>query len=388
MITAQFNDAFLPVADGVVQGVKNYAMWLNRKYGDAYVIAPEFPGYKDNEEFQVIRVKSIPFLSRKPYRIGLPEISFEAKRKLLEAPIDIIHARSPFGVGNFALSIATEKKIPLVASFHTQYYYDIKDQVKSERLTKRLLKSIANFYEKADSVWTVNQKTAETLYSYGYKGDIDIIGNGIDFNVPEDYSEIRSSLGKYLEINEDEFVMLYVGQLVWHKNLKLICEALEKVKKSGKQFRMIFVGEGEAKDDLMNMVENLGIIDQTMFLGKISDRKKVLSIYARGDLFLFPSIYDTFGIVVREAAALSCPCIMIKGTNAAQGIEDLKNGFLSSDNSDSFSSDIIRIMDNRVLLKRVGETAAATLPESWESVVDRAHLKYEDVIRNFNKYKK
>jgi len=388
MITAQFNDAFLPTADGVVQGVKNYALWLNRKYGDAYVVAPEYPDYTDNEEFEVIRVKSIPYLSRKPYRIGLPEISFEAKRKLLEAPLDIIHARSPFGVGNFALQMAKEKNIPMVASFHTQYYYDIKEQVKSERLTRRVLKTITNFYEKADAVWTVNQKTAQTLKSYGYKGDIDIIGNGIDFNVPEDISEIRYSAGKSLEIAEDEFVMLYVGQLVWHKNLKLICDSLVKVKNAGYKFRMIFVGEGDAKEELVKMVETIGITRQTTFLGKISSREKVLSIYARGDLFLFPSLYDTFGIVVREAAALSCPCIMIKGSNVAQGIEDLKNGFLSSANSDSFSSIIIKIMNNEALLKRVGATAAATLPESWESVVDRAYLKYEDVIRQFNKGKK
>ncbi len=388
MITAQFNDAFLPVADGVVQGVKNYAFWLNRKYGQAYVVAPEFPGYTDNEEFEVIRVKSIPLFIKKPYRIGLPEISFDARKKILEAPLDIIHARSPFGVGNFALQIASEKNIPIVASFHSQYYYDIKDKVKSERLTRRLLKSVANFYEKADAVWTVNHKTAQTLYSYGYRGDIDIIGNGIDFDVPEDYTRIRDLAGKTLKITENEFVMLYVGQLVWHKNLKLICESLAKVKKAGYKFRMIFVGEGEAKNDLVKLVKTLGINEQTMFLGKISDREKVLSIYARGDLFLFPSMYDTFGIVVREAAALSCPCIMIKGANVAQGIEDLKNGFLSSDDSDSFSADIIKIMNNDTLLKKVGAVAAATLPESWESVVDRAYLKYEDVIRQFNKGKK
>ncbi len=219
MITAQFNDAFLPIADGVVQGIKNYAYWLNKKYGQAYVVAPEFPNYTDNEEFEVIRVKSIPLVIKKPYRIGLPEISFDARKKILEAPLDIIHARSPFGVGHFALQIASEKNIPIVASFHSQYYYDIKDKVKSERLTRRLLKAIANFYEKADAVWTVNQKTAQTLYSYGYKGDIDIIGNGIDFNVPEDYSQIRDLAGKTLRITENEFVMLYVGQLVWHKNL-------------------------------------------------------------------------------------------------------------------------------------------------------------------------
>ena len=123
MITAQFNDSFAPITDGVANGVKNYALWLNRKYGKAYVVTPEFPHYEDNEEFEVIRYASIPYLARKPYRIGLHGISFEARDKLRDIPLDLIHARSPFSSGAFAKQIAKEQNIPLIASFHSQYYY-------------------------------------------------------------------------------------------------------------------------------------------------------------------------------------------------------------------------------------------------------------------------
>ena len=385
MITAQFNDSFPPIADGVANGVKNYTLWLNRKYGKSYAVVPEFPGYTDHEEFEVIRFKSIPLLSRKPYRIGLHDISFEARKRIMDLPLDIIHVRSPFSAGQFASQIASAKDIPLIASFHSQYYFDIKDKVKSEKITMNLLKSIARFYEKADAVWTVNQKTAGTLRSYGYNGVIDVIGNGIDFEPPTDYEALRKSVNKKFNIGENEFVMLYVGQLVWHKNLRFIAEGLQRVKKSGKLFKMIFVGEGPAKKELKDLVLELGLEEQTIFTGIINDRAMIMSIYARGDLFLFPSIYDTFGIVVREAAALSCPCLMIEGTNAAHGIIDLENGFLCSNDNKSFASVIINVMDNPDLLNRIGASAAKTLPESWESVVDKAYVKYQGIIRDYSK---
>lgn len=384
MITAHFNDSFPPIADGVALGVKNYALWMNRKYGKAYVMVPEFPGYTDEEEFEVIRFKSVPLLFHKPYRIGLPNISFEARKRIMELPIDIIHARSPFASGFFAQQIAAEKKIPLIASFHSQYYFDIKAAVKSERLTIKLLDIIVKFYEKADVVWTVNEITAQTLKSYGYSGDIDIIENGIDFKIPDNYDEIRAKAGAKLKIGKNEFVMLYVGQMVWHKNLNMIAEGLAEVKKAGLRFKMIFVGEGDAEPELKKIVEDLGIKDNTIFLGKVTDRNDILSIYARGDLFLFPSVYDTFGIVVREAAELLCPCLLVEGTNAAHCITDLKNGFLCDNSVESFSSAIVKIISNPQMLKKAAEGAKAELPKSWESIVDKAYLKYTDIIRSFH----
>ncbi|MBN2883057.1 MAG: glycosyltransferase, partial [Clostridia bacterium] len=328
MITAHFNDSFAPITDGVAGGVKNYAYWLNKKYGKAYVVTPEFPGYEDREEFEVIRYASIPYLARKPYRIGLHGISFEARERLRNIPLDIIHARSPFSSGAFARQIAKEKNIPLVASFHSQYYYDIKEQIPSETITRGLLALVADFYMKADAVWTVSNKTASTLRSYGYTGEISVINNGTDMVMPENFEEVRQNTGEELGIGKDEFVFCYVGQMVWHKNLKLIAHGLDELNRMGRNFKMIFVGTGDAENELEHMLLSLGLEDKVIMTGQIQDREKLAGIYARADLFLFPSIYDTFGIVVREAAALKCPCVLIEGSNAAENIIDGHNGFL------------------------------------------------------------
>ncbi|HPQ46249.1 MAG TPA: glycosyltransferase [Clostridia bacterium] len=383
MITAQFNDSFAPITDGVANGVRNYAYWLNRKYGKAYVVTPEFPGYEDKDEFEVIRYTSIPYLARKPYRLGLHNISFEARERLRNIPLDIIHARSPFSSGAFARQIAKGKNIPLVASFHSQYYYDIKEQIPSETITRGLLALIADFYMKADAVWTVSNKTAETLRSYGYVGDISVINNGTDMIMPDNYEEVRKKTGKELGIKDNEFVFCYVGQLVWHKNLKLIAHGLSELRRKGRRFKMVIVGAGDAENEFEHMLLSLGLEDNVIMTGQVRDREKLMGIYARADLFLFPSIYDTFGIVVREAAALKCPCVLIEGSNAAESVRHGINGYLCRNEVDSFTSRLAEVMDDRKTLEKVSEEAMKTLPEGWESIVDRAFSMYQDVIRGF-----
>ena len=72
-----FNDSFPPIMDGVAQGTRNIAYWLNKKYGKCYVITPHFPKYADEEEFDVLRYPSVALLGRKPYRVGMPGLSLD-----------------------------------------------------------------------------------------------------------------------------------------------------------------------------------------------------------------------------------------------------------------------------------------------------------------------
>ena len=384
MITAQFNDSFPPIIDGVANGVKNYAYWLNKISEEAYVVVPEFPYYKDNEEFTVIRYKSIPFLPRKPYRIGLHSISFDSKKHLSEIPFDLIHSHSPFSSGIFARQVAKEKAIPHVTTFHSQYYYDLKDKLLSERITKRMVKKIVSYYDTADVVWTVNKSTAKTLKDYGYKGDIDIIKNGTDFELTGDYDIRRHEINERYNVCENDFVMLYTGQIIWHKNLRLITESLSEIRKKGKNFSMFFVGKGDAFSELEKLIDELKLNDCVIMTGQISDRNLLKSFYARADLFLFPSVYDTFGQVVREAAALKCPSVLIRGSNAAEDIIDMHNGFLCENTKESFTKKIMDIMESNIY-NDIGENARNTLPVSWEKIVTEVYTKYKEIINDFQK---
>ena len=92
---------------------------------------------------------------------------------------------------------------------------------------------------------------------------------------------------------------------------------------------MFFVGDGYAKEELEAYVKELGLDGTIVFLGKILDRDYLRSLFARADLFLFPSIYDNAPIVIHEAAAVGTPSLVIAGSNASEEIIDNTNGFHS-----------------------------------------------------------
>ncbi|NLN63983.1 MAG: glycosyltransferase family 4 protein [Clostridiaceae bacterium] len=383
LITGQFNDAFTPVMDGVTNVVKNYAYWLDKKYGESYVATPAYPGYVDREAFPVLRYYSIPLKKREPYRIGLELLDINFRSTIKNIPFDIVHAHCPFTSGAIALQIARRKNIPIIATFHSKFYDDFKQVLKIDAFAKICTRLVIDFFNKVDQVWTVSKGAAETLREYGFKSKVEIIPNGSDFVVPENMDRLIEQTEKKLDIRKDELVLLFVGQHIWQKNIKLIVEALKKVSEQNMPYRMFFVGDGYAQEDLKNYVNELGLTESITFLGKILDRDYLRSLFARADLFLFPSIYDNAPIVVQEAAAVGTPSLVIAKSNAAEGIVDNVNGFMSDNDSISYSRRIIQIAKDREALERVGEKAKTTIHRNWENIVDEVYERYLEIIQDY-----
>ncbi len=383
LIVGQFNDSYPPVMDGVGNAVQNYAYWINKKYGKSYVITPKFPRYIDDEEFEVIRYASTHLPLRPPYRLGLPLVAFHSKKKLKQIDFNILHVHSPFSSGQLALKLAIKKQIPIIATFHSKFYDDFKQILKNDFLAKMVVKRIIAFYNKVDYVWTVNERTAHTLKKYGYKNNIEIIPNGTDFDSNFNFLKNNSYMKQHYQIEEDELVFLFVGQHIWQKNIKLIVEALSLLKQRNLSFKMLFIGEGYAKKDLKILTNKLNIKNHVKFLGKVTDRTTLKRFYARSNLFVFPSVYDNAPIVVREAAVLKTPSIVIENSNAQEGIIDGINGFTCKENALSLANKIEQIADINYL-QTIGEKAKETLALSWETVVDQVGNRYKEIIMDYH----
>lgn len=385
LVTGQFNDAFTPVMDGVTNVVKNYAYWLDKKYGESYVATPAYPGYVDREEFPVLRYYSIPIKKREPYRFGLELLDINFRSTLKTIPFDIVHAHCPFTSGVIAQQIAKKNNIPIVATFHSKFYDDFKQVLKIDAFAKICTRIVIDFFNRVDQVWTVSKGAADTLHEYGYKGKVEIIPNGSDFVIPENMDALIRQTEAKLNIHRDDLVFLFVGQHIWQKNVKLIVDALQRVSRHDIPYKMFFVGDGYAQDELQNYVRELDLNGNITFLGKILDRDYLRSLFARADLFLFPSVYDNAPIVVQEAAAVGTPSLVIAKSNAAEGIVDNVNGFFSDNDSISYANRIIQIVQNRGELKNIGEKARVTIYRNWENIVDEVNERYLDIIQKYKR---
>ncbi len=372
-----FNECFPPVMDGVSVCVYNYAYWMQKKVGGVSVITPNVPGTDYSKyDFEVLDYFSMPVPFRKPYVTGIAEIDPSYLSKIAKRQFKIVHAHSPFVSGRAAQKIAKNQNIPCVATFHSKYRDDFA-RVLPEPMVNMIVKNIVGFYENADHVWVPQESVKEVLREYGYKGAIEVVDNGSDLcaEYPEQYFvDARKSLG----IDPDEFVLLFVGQHIWEKNVRFIIDALEAIK--DQKFRMYFVGTGYAAEAMKNLVSEKGLENRTTFVGCVTDRETIKTYYAAADLFLFPSLYDNAPLVVREAAALHTPALMVKGATAATILSDDQNGFLIDNSLESFEGKLRELIADPQRVKRVGVQASKSIVRSWEDVVGEVLDRYNSII--------
>ena len=383
VVVGLFNDCYVPIMDGVTLTVRNYAYWLNRTLGPTYVVTPFVPRHTDDEPFPVIRFLSLPTIIRPPYRVGIPEIDLRLQILLKKRDFSIIHAHSPFGAGQIALKTAREKGVPIVATFHSKYRDDLARVMPIKSVVDEQIKRIVDFYYSVDHVWVPQESVAATLREYGYKGPYQVVENGIDLKPPASIAPFYERGAKELGLPEGAQVGLFVGQHVMEKNLEFLVRSLPAAMKAVPGFRMVFVGQGYAKDQLKELAAGLGIADKILFHDVVYDRELLKSIYARADLFLFPSLYDNAPLVVREAAAFRTPAILLKGSTAAEVIKDRENGFLAENDSAAFSAKIVEVLKDAHLLEQAGFGAQRTLCRSWEDVLREVRDRYLEILSHW-----
>ena len=387
--TCQFNDSYFPIMDGVGMTAHNYASWLNTKYGKSMVVAPKVKEYNDHADYKVIRFKSVLMPGMNPYRIGLPAIDFKFKKNLSKFNFDILHAHCPFISGQLALNLAKKTDTPLVATFHTKYREDFKKTVSSDLVTNFLMNMTMEFYRSADHVWVPNRSTGETLKEYGYEGKFDIVQNGTDMEIPErsKYLKLRNRGLIENDCEEDDFILLFVGQHRWEKNVKVIIDALKLLREKDEKFKMIFVGEGYAEKEMKKLVKGYDLGELVRFTGVITERPKLMNLYACADLFIFPSIYDNAPLVMREAAAFDVPSIVVRNSSSAEGVLDNVNGFLINNSAEALSQKIIDLKSNPELIRKAGLGARKSIYRHWESIIDEVAHRYEEIIREHHSEK-
>lgn len=377
-----FNDCFPPVMDGVSVATRNYAYWLHQKGEQVCVVTPSADQYEDQEPFPVLRYCSIPLIFRNPYRMGLPQFDRHIRKALNEMPFSLVHAHCPFSSGKLALQQARMRHIPMVATFHSKYRADFERCMPIKAVVDYLIRDVVDFYNQADEVWIPQASVEETLREYGYRGKIEVVDNGNDFAgtySDEEREQVRQQLG----LKSDEPLLLFVGQHIYEKNLEFLLRSVALLKDM--PFRMFFIGTGYAASALQDLARHLGLAEQVSFLGRILEREQLRRYYLAADLFLFPSRYDNAPLVVREAAALHTPSLMLEGSTASAVIRNGENGFLTSENTEEYAGRIRSVLKDPDLLRRVAQGASDSLARSWEDIAGEVSDRYRNLINRYSR---
>ena len=378
MRIAQFSDSFLPIVDGVGRVVYNYANNIVDKGHECYVIAPMTDvGFRSGYKFDLVDYQSVSIKGRQ-YKLGVPHMDTHFIARMNKIDLDLIHAHSPFTAGQTAIIYSKKRGIPLVGTFHSKYKDDFRAATGMYTVAEVGAKLVVDFYDKCDEVWSVSESAAETLRSYGYKGKVIVMPNGT--NVQEGDPADKAMAAKEFGLGAEP-VFLFVGQQDWKKNIERILLAAAELNKKNLVFKLVLTGMGPHSDDIKKMAFELGIDDKMLYTGHISDSRMLAGLYQCADLFVFPSLYDTAGLVVYEAATYGTASVVVRGSSASEPIVDGENGFLCED--DTF--DLARVMEiaiaDRGKMRVVGQEARMTIPKSWDGIIDTALERYEKLIK-------
>ena len=378
MHIGQFTDTFLPIVDGVGRVALAYSETLSRMGHQVTVVAPMYDtGYQGGFPFQLVEFVGRGLPGMKQYKIGEAVLDAHYRQRIRMIPLDIVHAHSPFMAGSEALRLAHLRKLPLVATFHSKYYDDFLKATRSESIAKAGVKLVVNFYNRCDEVWAVGKSTADVLREYGFEGEIQVMPNGATLRTasPKDVAEVtrRWNLG-------DDPLILFVGQMDWKKNILTILEACARLRSQGQRFRLILAGQGVDMMNITAKIQELGLEDQAQTVGHITDSSLLDGLYERASLFAFPSMYDAAPMVVREAAVMGTPSVMVRGSTAAEIIRDGENGYLCENQPADLARVIREALADPDKLKETGKKARETIPVPWDKVMENAVERYTRLI--------
>lgn len=379
MVIGQFCETFPPSLDGVGRVMLSYCQTMDSLGHRAIYVAPESPAYSDAVGCETLLYRGVR-IPGEPYHIGIPALSRRYRQAIKAIPFDVVHVHSPFLAGRSARRIAKRRGIPLVATFHSKYYDDFYRATHSKRLARLGIQYILSFYRSCDEVWAVNDKTSAILRDYGYRGEIVVMPNGT--NLPQLSDEVyRAAIAPY-PLRDGVPTLMFMGQQDFKKNTHSILQACAILQDRGFDFQLLMVGVGQDMKRLIAMCNDLRLSDKVIFTGFIGERDSVLALHRRADLLVFPSIYDNAPMVVREAAAMGTPSLLIENTCAAEGVTHGVNGYLCQNSPQSIADAIYAALPT---VKAVGLEARSTIPVPWQTIITDVLARYNALSLNHAK---
>ncbi len=379
------NDSFPPAIDGVANVIMNYARQLqeSRDY-TACVVTPEYPGADDSAfPYAVYRYPSVDLRKQLGYTAGIPLVP-SSLHALSQKNAALLHSHCPFASNYMARALREQLNVPLVLTYHTKFDVDIANAIKGKALQRGAIKALVESVSAADELWVVSKGAGENIRKLGYTGDYYVMQNGVDMpRGRATEAQIAAATAGY-DLPSDLPVFLFVGRMMWYKGLRIILDAMAALKSQNYDFRMVFVGGGGNEADVKAYASKNKLDDKCLFTGPIRDREALRAWYSRADLFLFPSDFDTNGLVVREAAACGLGSVMLADSCAAEGVTGDLNGLLVQNNAASLAVCLCRIMEHKDAMRKIGANAAADLYLSWPDAIALAKERYAYVIEEYN----
>lgn len=358
---------------------------------EVFIIAPS-PNLRYKEPSKrVIRFPAIRGLFYDDY---LTSVFFppQALRRIDKMKLDLVHYHTPGQVGLLGAYYAIRNKLPLVTTYHTDLYEyvthyknvlpgtialslmapmitggglaqyrsslsSIKPERNVDKWNQKIVeRGITMIHNACDQVIAPSRKMQRQLQSWHASSPITILPTGVDKITTTD-KDIAAWRDK-LKLPEGTPVITFVGRLGTEKNVALLVKAFEIVAKKLPEARLLIVGgtgslTESAGEAFMTESHKLVGGDRIIFTGFVP-YNKLGALYSLSTVFAFPSLTDTQGLVLHEAAMAGLPIVMID-RDITEIVKNGQNGFYTRATARDFASKLVKILRDPELQRRMAK---------------------------------
>lgn len=358
-------ETFIPEVNGVAMTLGKLVQGLVNRGHYIQVIRPrqsasDKPSEKAGLNECLVGGIAIPLY--KDLRFGWPAQHYLKTLWKKKRP-DVVHVATEGPLGWSAVMAARKLGIPIISSYHTNFQ-NYSSHYGLGWLKKLIATYLRHFHNLTMATLVPTCALAESLEGSGYN-HISVMSRGVDlvkFNPKRRSTSLRESWG----VNEQDLVLIYVGRLAKEKNIYQVLESFTEIQKKLPSTKLVFVGDGPLRNHLQSLCPD------AIFAGT-QIGNDLATYYASGDIFLFPSLTETFGNVIPEAMASGLGVVSYAYAAASNLIEHNKNGVLVDLNSPaSFVKSALALACDRGKLNAIREFVHFSVMHlEWDEVCDR-----------------
>lgn len=353
-----FTECYHPTLNGVVVSIDTFRQVLEKRGHEYFIFAPETKGWQDYSPDHVFRYPSVAW-PEKDYPIALPFLAPSQTARIQDLKLDVIHTQHLFTMGRLGLQMGRRLGIPVVHTYHTlitEYTHYLPRIPGLRKLARKFVVGISrNYCNNCDQIVTPSPSMKKVLRSYGVKTPIESISTGVnldDFKDPYDKGYLETKW----HIPENQKLLLYVSRVAKEKNLDFLFGAIKILLRRQTDFHLLIVGGGPELKYYQRKVRDWEIEKFVTFTGK-QEKAITNRFFGAADVFVFPSITETQGIVITEAMAAGIPAVAVNIMGPSNIIENNEDGFLTPLNIKEFSAKIEELLENANLRKKFGRQA-------------------------------
>jgi len=357
---ALVTETWPPEINGVAMTLSRLTQGLSERNWRVTLIRPQQQTNETLDTHQHLLVPGLPIPGYKGLRFGLPMKRMLFKR-WSEQPPDVVHIATQGPLGWAAMKVAKRLNLPVTTSFHTNFHrycghYGV------GLIQQSVARYLRSFHNQASCTMTPNEPLSQSLRQDGYQ-NVYTVGRGIDTAL---FNPARRSDALRAEWQADSMVVIYVGRIAAEKNLQGVVDAFACIQAVRPKAKMVWVGDGP---QLKNMRERH---PQHVFVGA-KRGEDLATHYASADIFLFPSMTETFGNVVLEAMSSGLAVVAYSYAAAESYIQHGESGLLANfGDANDFNSQATALAQHPEHINTIGQAARSALENThWGSVCDQ-----------------